>query len=238
MQVQFRFGVALFGILLIFSPLVGLSQYHLHEFGFKVGGGSSVPFMRSDEIPFEGLAENQNVAPLYGANLDAYYSYYPCGKSYGFHLELGHRVCGVRETADLNDTFGPFGPERDLKRDLHIGYLNLGAYFKFRKNNFHRDKETAFMVGPKLNIRTFNLQNYEGTSQRFAPEGLRELNRFLPGLYAGAWFRLPLKGTRRHWFVAPGVEIYFLPNARSEFGPQFATLYPHLNLAYTFYNNR
>lgn len=226
----------------LFGPLAG--QYHLSEFGLRVGVGPHVPIPSqgavSPDAQLDTITDAQ-LLPHAGFNLDLYWSHWICGKRFGYYLEAGWRQAY---------TAGRFASDStgEVTGRYSLGYGEIGAYFKFRKNDYHLDREWAVLVGPKLNVRATRRAQLAGDfpaageNRSFPDEAVdpdEQATLFLPGVYLGMWFRFPMgKKSRRHWFIAPGLDYYFLPNATTAVQQRWTGLYPHVSAAMTFWNNR
>jgi hypothetical protein len=225
------YRIGLLGVLLmLLGAPRALGQYELIELGGRAGVGTNVPF------GFMGL-DAGNVSPSWGYNIDGFYSHYFCGKQYGIHGELGLRGYGLAETApDLGPSMVADTTGGDLNYNLHYG--SAGFYFKIRKNNFHLRREFCLMFGPKVNLRLFSsFTNDAGESDPFDADkrGYRDVRTIIPGLHLSGWWRFPAQD-RRSWFVAVGIEA-FSTNVSTEADLGYASLYPFVNVGYSFWNN-
>jgi len=235
--------------LLLFLPLTGLGQYHLQEFGFRMGGGTNVGLPFTEDHGLAGQAGEESAYGLSWAyNAQLFYSHYFCGKAVGYHLELGAR--GFAQPESRSQTAGLLSanasvidagarvvaPAYEATHQLH--YLTLGAMFKFRTKNYHRPIETAYHIGPVLNVNLVASTVVEGGNR----EPLRDfdaldVNAIGVGLHASLWHRRKL-GKQGSWFFVPGVEFYPAQNLNNANGASLASLYPFLNMAFTLWNNR
>ncbi|MCS7085449.1 MAG: hypothetical protein RMM53_06850, partial [Bacteroidia bacterium] len=121
-------------------------------------------------------------------------------------------------------------------------YLDFGACYKLRMHKHHKRKETAYLVGPRFNLRTFTVaRNSEGQTFVLANEGHRALPMILPGVHASVWHRFPA-GKKMAVFVVWGMEYYVLSAASTEkdifgSGVNFTSLHLFLNFAVSFWKS-
>ena len=217
-------AISLSFLLLVVSFGEVSAQYHLDEIGFRAGGGANI-----------SLPSNSYGLGL-GLNANAYYSHYVCGKRWGYHFDAGTTILQADYVRPEINTV-----------PVHIrfwdGGINVGAYLKIRKNNYHRPKETCFMFGPKIHVSSYlrNVKIDASTDYSNRPSiGI------YPGLHASAWVRLAMN-KKAFWYIIPGVEYYPNINAgsyrRSGVVPpsdieRYNPFYVFINFGMTFWNNR
>lgn len=202
---------------LILSSVVTYAQYHLGEIGVQVGGGLSIP---TDNNELGSLTASP------GMNLNAFYSHYICGKSYGYHLNLGFRTLWQQEKKHTFETEPGYIPYYQG----FVLYQEFGAYLKIRPKNYHRPKELCLLVGPK-----FNIKLYEQThSENITIHVYNETSTFLYGLHLSLMQRLPLN-KHQSFFVSGGTD--FFPFTKFK-GIETGFLYLHLNLGLAFWSSR
>lgn len=231
-------------LLLFLLPVLGLlpslasAQYHFQEVGLRFGGGTNIP-TPFREIENDVINEAQspwNLSWAYNANL--FYSHYFCGKNYGYHIDLGVR--GFNLVEDRPAGFAPtyFSPDSAGRYSYVFHYADLGVYFKVRRHNYNRRKEVALLFGPKLNVRFWSrVTDDAGNVEVFQGNDFRNVGLLVPGLQVSVWFRRKL-GRNGSFFLIPGCDFYVLNTASTELGQNFRSIYPHLNLGFTFWNNR
>jgi len=207
--------------LLMTSQINLYSQYHLNEAGAFLGLGSNIPL------------DGKTVKPYYAYNFNGFYSHYRCGKRDGFHAEIGMRGFRVNEKAVEN---GFLQSENTGKHDYHFMYLDLGLMYKIRREKYHRDKETAILVGPKLNVRASSFHYNDSTKlQRYNPNDYRDLTLLIPGIHLSFLSRIPFR-PKKTYFIRYGGEFYFLPNAKTD-KQNFSSIYLFIQLGIPFWNN-
>jgi hypothetical protein len=218
-------------IIVVLSLMPGLAsvraQYHLSEFGVRTGPGVNVPIW------------HENLIPFYAANTGGFYSRYRCGKRDGWHAEVGYRVYGVMQNREYAPNF--ISEETPHKAQYHFGYFDMGACYKLRLHKHHKRQETAYLVGPRLNVRTHTVARSQGRSYALTNEGHRSLPMIQPGVHVSVWHRFPA-GKKMAMFVVWGAEYYVLSAASTDkniFGSSvnFTSLHFFLNLGFSFWKN-
>ncbi|MCS7075862.1 MAG: hypothetical protein NZ455_04100 [Bacteroidia bacterium] len=188
------------------------AQYAITEIGVAAGPGYNYP------LRF-GI---KKVKGHVGLQANVFCSRYFCGKKYGFHAFAGYRGFS-RFTADFQDT------AIKINADVRFHYAEAGLLFKIRKEKFNRPRESAFLIGPVLDI--LFLERNKGI---VSGEG----RTFLLGIMASGWMRREYK--RKAFFIQPGVQAMLVPflKGNAQFGFPFETrwltLYPFISLAYSF----
>jgi len=213
-------------IVLFLLGYTGLfAQYHLTEIGLKFGGGTHQPF------GYDGVKTNV------GYNADVFCTKYVCGKSYGWWLELGYRGFHVKETTV--NTPSLVVPMPIGKLGLQLSNLHLGAYFKIRKNNYHRPKETALLIGPFLRYSLFYLSNIERDSVAdgfLSSDDYKTLTDFTYGPHLSVFLRRP-RGNKKSWYIHFGAEYSINKAMETRTGLGFNSLYGFLNIGFQLWNN-
>jgi hypothetical protein len=199
------------------------AQYHLNEMGVRLGGGSNLP-----------LGQN-GLSPSYAYGAHAYFTHYRCGKRDGFWAEVGLRGCNLQERP--TDTPNLFSPEGGPDLDLHLLYFDAGLFYKFRKHNYHNARETAFLLGPRLNLRVLGRAQFGDRNDSFYRNDYRQVAIALPGIHLGVILRRPLGKKGKSLFLYPGLD-YYIGNAASAEGLTLQHFYPSLNLAFIFWKNK
>ncbi len=208
-------------ILIIFS--FAEAQYHLDEVGMQLGGGSNVPVGAT------------NLTPFYAYNACGFYTRYRCGKKDGFLLEAGARGFSILEKATPNSFFQP---DNNQKMNFHFIYLFLGAHYKFRFKDFHRDNELAFLIGSKADFRFTSLHQSENDKklQRLNTNEYRTIYGFLPGVSISAWIRKAY-APRKSFFIRPGFDYFLKNTATTKTNLKFENFHLFLNFGFIFWNN-
>ncbi|GIV42995.1 MAG: hypothetical protein KatS3mg035_0118 [Bacteroidia bacterium] len=199
------------------------AQYHLDEIGMQLGAGTNLP-IGADQL-----------SPYYAYNACGFYTRYRCGKKDGFLLEGGTRGFSVLEKP-TNNSF--LQPDNNQKMNFHFIYLFLGAHYKFRFKDFHRDNEWAFLIGTKADFRFTSLHQSDLNKklQRYNSDNYRTIYGFLPGISISAWIRKSY-APKKSFFIRPGID-YFLKNTVStQSNLRFENLHLFINLGFIFWNN-
>jgi hypothetical protein len=212
------FGIIL-GIVLAF-PMIGHSQYSMEEMGIEGGGGWAI---------FPNSAKSL-AGPAFNANY--FFSHYACGKAYGLHFTggfAGFLPSAADATNILDDATAG-------KASLRFAGFELGAMGKIRIHEYHRPKEWAVFLGPKLQIplmAAYSSENGNG--------GLRDkvssVGAFWPGVHLSVQFRQPAS-KKKSWFIRTGAEYYLTPAFQSVGAGSVQPLYLFLNFGYAFWDKR
>lgn len=221
-----RVGIALCILWTMAAPVK--AQYHLSELGLRAGPGINLPIW------------HENLVPFYAVNAAGFFSRYRCGKRDGWHVEAGYRAFGILQKEEYAPNF--IHEETPHKAQYHFGYLDFGACYKLRLHKHHKRKETAYLVGPRLNLRTFTVaRTADGRTLSLSNDGHRALPFLQPGVHAGVWHRFPA-GKKTALFVAWGAEYYVLSAASTDKnifgqGVNFTSLHLFLNVGVSFWKN-
>ncbi len=208
-------------VFIIFS--CSYAQYHLDEIGMQLGGGTNIP-LSADEL-----------SPFYAYNACGYYTRYRCGKRDGFLLEGGTRGFSILEKATANSFLKP---DNNLKMNYHFIYLFLGAHYKFRFKDFHRDDEFAFLIGTKADFRFTSLHQSEIDKrlQRYNSDDYKKIYGFLPGISLSAWIRKSY-APRKSFFIRPGFDYYLKNTVTTKTNLYFDNFHLFINIGFIFWNN-
>ncbi len=199
------------------------AQFHLDEIGMQIGGGTNL------------ASGAKQLKPSYAYDINAFYSHYRCGKRDGYHFEFGARGFRLNENAISPALIAPISI---LKRNYHFMFLDLGAFFKIRPKDYHRNKETALLIGPKLNVRLTSFDYTDSLGlQRFNKDEYRKLPVFNPGFSLSLWIRRPY-AAKKSYFIRPGVEYYFGKTVKTESGLSFNSFNLFLNFGFIFWDNK
>lgn len=186
-------------------------QYTLNEVGVQAGGGYV-----SATSDFSGA----------GASLEGYWSHYFCGKRYGIHATGGLSTDFLSREGIANESFaGAFG---DLS--LNLLHFNAGFYFKIRAHEYHRPKEVAFFVGPKISVPLWgNLSGPMIVGNLNVGDAMDKVVPVVPRIHASVQMRRPMG--KSSWFIVPSVEYSLIP----EFETQSNSIQRlHLMLSFAF----
>lgn len=202
---------------LLICLFMGLSkglqaQYTLDEVGVNAGiGGAFIP----------GISQTYG-GPLVKANI--HYGHFFCGKAFGIRAEGG---------------FNYAMPSDDLFR-FQIIQFEGGFFFKLKRRDYHRPKEWAVIVGPKVHVPLFgHYSTLRGEPKESGP--LSDLNVAMriiqPMAHLSVQIRRPV-GDKKSLFIQPGVEY----GIQSEFTGlsigSFNRWNIFLNIGYAFFDKR
>lgn len=193
---------------LAFAPQMH-AQYALTEAGVRLAVGPALP---------QG-ANRLGVGPA--ATLAGFYTHYVCGKSYGYWLEGGLRYTGGSEAEGAEPSLLALGNTQQVS--YSFVHAEGGAYLKLRKNNYHRKKELALLVGPKLQLRALSRATpADSTGASYASDGYRSVASIGVAAHLAVTYRMPLG--KRSLIIHPGVEYSFL-NWASASGAAYRNIY-------------
>jgi hypothetical protein len=218
------------GVVIFFLFLTSLStslwaQYHLHEVGVAPAVGVDVPL------------GNTKLLPLPSLGFSAFYSHFACGKSYGYHATLGFRLANLYEPSTNVDQ-GIRSSGAAGSGTLHFLWVEPGIYFKIRGHKQHKAKETSFLFGPKLSIRTVAFSTgADSLSGIYGNTSYQNPAWVSPAIHASLWIKRPL--TRKSTiFVEPGIEAHVLPWANTGGKPFFTSLYLYCQIGILLWDNK
>lgn len=213
--------------MLALACLVGLAfpqgaaaQYNLEELGMEVGPG------------FAMLQNTSTNALGPGGNVNVFFSHYACGKGYGFHITAGATALfpSTQEGQLLIDE-----PAAGSTR-LQFAGLDVGFMGKLRIHEYHRPREWAVFLGPKLLVPVMARAASDAGSGPLDDQ-VRTVNHFWTGAQLSVQFRRPIS-KKKSWFIHPGVEYYFLPAFSSSVAGDAKPLYIFLNFGFAFWDQR
>jgi hypothetical protein len=209
------------------AMLVGLgfhgkvtAQYNLEELGFELGPGFI--FMQNSEENALGPGGNANV----------FFSHYACGKGYGFHLSGGAAALfpGTANGSALLDL------PAAQRTGLSFMALDFAVLGKLRIHEYHRPREWAVYLGPRLMLPL--MARYSSTDGSGAlGDVANNVSRFWPGVQLSMQFRRPV-GNKKSLFIHPGVTYFFMPAFDSNVAGAVKPIYFFLNLGYAFWDMR
>ena len=199
--------------------MIGWAQYNLEEFGLALG---------------PGLAVLQNTATKAigpAGNVNAFFSHYACGKGYGFHVNAGFAamfpIAGEGEKLLGNGILG--------QTTLQFAALDVAVLGKLRIHEYHRPREWAVFLGPRLQVPFLarcSSASFSGPLKNFT----NSVYRVWPGIELSVQFRRPI-GKKKSMFIHPGAAYFFLP-AFNSFSGNARPLYLFLNLGYALWDQR
>jgi hypothetical protein len=209
----------LFTVALMGFHLGAYAQFTLDEVGFGVGGGAN-------------LLMGTPIQTGFGVHSQAYYSHYFCGKRTGFHAVIGFRYLG----SPFNRSFSLAAPANlETDNSVRLGYWDIGFLGKIRRNEYHRSREAALMIGPKINLATVARYSDSLSSGSFWDVDAKA-SFFNVGLHASVQFRRPLG--KSAWFFRPGAEYFLLPAIKQTAAGSFRNLYLFLMLEFNLFDAR
>lgn len=195
-------------VLLLLSALSGpiRAQYTLNEVGAQVGTGLVT-------------ATTDWVGPSFHA--EGFWAHYFCGKAYGIQANGGLNA----DKLYLSNADGGFiGGQRPV---VNLLQATAGAYFRIRPADFHRSKEWAFLVGPRIELPLVSRVNSAVGSQPLsdvAPVFLR--------VHGAFQIRRPMGD--HSIFFTPAVSW----SIASDIAPQYQRFHFQFSIAYTFWDAR
>lgn len=181
------------------------AQYTLDEIGVNAGGGL-------------GLYSNPGIQGRHvgaGANVNAFYGHYFCGKSYGIHTQAG---------------FNYFNIGTDIIRFSQVQFEG-GFFLKWKLKDYHRPKEWAIIIGPKFQVPL--LRKIKTDPQFDIPV---EGPVILPIGHVSLQFRRPAKD-KKSWFIQPGFEYSIFEDFQLVNSVTRRT-YFFLHFGYAFFDKR
>lgn len=195
------------------------AQYTLDELGISGGGGFAL---------FPNL-----VAPASGPgfNANAFYSHYFCGKNYGIHFLAGGSAF-LPSYASANELVSTLPSE---KLSMTLVNLELGAFGKVRLHEYHRPRETALFIGPKVLLPL--MSRYSAGEESGVLRDVAKVSPVQVGAHLSLQIRRPAP-EKKSWFIEPGVDYYFIQSFNSNPGGDVRNLYISLNFGFAFWDQR
>lgn len=179
-------------------------QYALGEYGIRAGLGSSPSLSKA------------NVFPLVCYSSHFFYSYYFCGKNYGYEVEGGIQGADFKSTNANPNWSGK--TNETLAYHLHLLYGDIGVLAKLRKNNYHRNQEWALLAGLKLKTRLLGLAyntHPSGYETNLATANFVESNFFVPAVQSRIRYRRSF-ARKQTFYFEPTLEWVLLPSAKTQ----------------------
>jgi hypothetical protein len=217
-----RAGKMAITLLAVWATFAGRAhaQYTMDELSVNAGAGYAL---------FPNLA---SAASGPAAHANFVYGHYLCGKAYGFQLE-GGIAAFLPSHPEASNLFGSLPAER-----LSITSLNLalGAYAKIRPRDYHRPREIALLVGPKVLLPLVG--RYSAGDQSGALRDVAAtVSTISLGGHLGLQIRRPAK-EKKSWFIEPGVDYYFMPLFNGNPAGDVRNLYLSLGFGFAFWDKR
>lgn len=195
------------------------AQYHLNEIGLNAGGGLAM--LQSSEGSLSGPAWNVN----------GFYGHYFCGKAYGIQATIG-----VNSFHPSTDDGGLVVDDEEAgQTSLTLTSLDAGFYFKLKKNDYHRPKEIAVLVGLKANLPLVTRYSSQNTSGSLETGGAI-VSTIVPGAHLSLQIRRPIG--EMSLFIQPGAEYYVTPLFNGERAGDVNPLYLFLNVGIALWDQR
>ncbi|MDX2062265.1 MAG: hypothetical protein SFY70_04335 [Bacteroidia bacterium] len=200
-----------------------VAQYHLDEAGPQLVAGVALPI----------ASETVKLGP--SAGIGGFYTHYRCGKRDGYWIEANARYLQTQDQAPDSATLAtPVPPTLPAEANTYRFIQGeVGVYYKIRKDNYHRPREFALLVGPKL---TYNLavRNQEGA---FETDSYREVRGSYLGLHLSVFYRLPA-GTRYSFLISAGGDYQLAEVVSTTATPRYRYANLYLRFGYTLWNSR
>ncbi|HHG85595.1 MAG TPA: hypothetical protein ENJ82_12680 [Bacteroidetes bacterium] len=209
-------GIGLFMLLL--QPIQ--AQYTMDELAFGLGGGLAI------------LPNGANALSGPGLNLNASYAHYLCGKAYGFHFTAGANT--FSPATQMGEPF--LKAQLAGKTRFLLAGAELGGFFKVRIHDYHRSREVALLIGPKINFPVLASYHSE-IDQGSLRNNTDKVNPFQVGAHISLQFRRPAP-EKKSWFIEPGIDYYFSPTWTNDPAGHINTAYLFLNFGYAFWDKR
>ena len=207
-------------LLVLWLPMQTAAQYNLEEFGVELGPGISLLVSES----------NKAIGPAFNAN--AFFSHYACGKGYGFHVNAGvtgqfpSTADGSRMTHEISSSPLQFS----------MVSLDVAVLGKLRIHEYHRPREWAVFLGPRLQAPLLARISNEFGSGALSGS-VAKVGRILPGIELSMQFRRPI-GKKKSWFIHPGAAYFFLPAYEAQPMASPKPLFFFLNFGYALWDQR
>jgi hypothetical protein len=178
-------------------------QYALGEYGIRAGLGLAPSLSQA------------NVFPVVCYSSHFFYSYYFCGKNYGYEVEGGIHGADFKSAKASPNWSGR--ANEALAYHLRLLYGDIGVLAKLRKNNYHRHQEWALLAGLKLKTRLLSsVYNTKplGYETNLATANFVESNFFIPSLQSRVRYRHSFSRSRT-LYLEPTFEWLLLPSAQT-----------------------
>jgi hypothetical protein len=199
-------------------PFLAKAQYSMHEMGVGAGLG------------FTAMPSQEEFVPGGHVSGEYFFSHYACGKAFGFHVQGGFNFSSV---SGSNGAW--LGLPLSSSGDLSILSLDAGFFGKIRLHEYHRPKEGALLLGPKLQSPLMARYSADGNKGNLGQIG--NMNRIIPGLHLSLQLRRPAS-KKKSYFIEPGVEYYLLPVFKTSLGGPVQQMHFFIKFGYAFWDQR
>ena len=170
------------------------------------------------------------IGPLANASID--FTHYPCGKAWAIQGSIG--IVGAKASFQEGEALsGLLGTDR---MSISMLAAELGATLKLRLHDYHRPREFAFVIGPKLWVPALLRQNSGLGAGPLKDAGL-DPQPLLVGGHIGLQFRRPAPD-KKAWFIEPGLLWMPMPLFNTHEGHAVAPLSIYLNFGFAFWDQR
>lgn len=219
-------GTPLRRIFLVLAGLwAGLShlhaQYELDEMSVHAGAGLGV-VLHSYQA---GLGP--------AVNADFAFTHWPCGKAFAIQGNAGV-VLGQTRWEDGQPLLGVFDAGA-----TRVGWAvgALGASIKVRLQDFHRPREVALVVGPRLWVPVYMRAATAQGKGGLAATTDAKPHPFLVGGNLGVQFRRPAPD-KKSWFIEPGLFWSPVSLIDGALDARTVPVYLYLNFGFAFWDER
>jgi hypothetical protein len=196
------------------------AQYELDEMAVHAGAGMRM--LSGDGAQYLGP----------GAHAQVSFAHYPCGKAFAIEGRAGLNYGRASSADGAIITGNPLAG----KTTLSWAGGEVAAAFKVRLHEYHRPREFAFLVGPKVNFPVLARYASEAGSGGMGSTGIL-VNRIAPAIFAALQFRRPAPD-KKFWFIEPGFEFNPTPLFRRDSGTRLGALYLYLQFGFAFWDQR
>lgn len=196
------------------------AQYELDEMTVHAGAGLGALLHTG----------GTGLGPAANANFD--FTHYPCGKAFAIQGVAGVTL-GQTNWADGQATFGPAGLG---KTRLNWAVGELGAAVKLRVHDYHRPREMALVVGPRLWLPVATGVNTPLVNGDVARTDAK-VPLLLVGGNLGLQFRQPAPD-KKSWFIEPGIFWSPMPFLEAADDSRALPVYLYLNFGFAFWDER
>ena len=214
-------GVVIVVFISFWAAFASYGQYHLTEIGGSGGAGMNIS------------THNSKIHNGIAWSIQGFASHYICGKSFGYHGMLGYR--GFVNKEEVYQLPSIVGPKTYGTTKFVFHYLDVGAYFKVRRHNYHRPKEACLLIGPQLNV----LLAATANRQPYRTDDWRHILPVVLGVHISVPIRIPfILNTKAQ--IEPSLEYYFTDNVKniSDRPATLQTLALTMNVKIQLWDNR
>ncbi|MEM1000173.1 MAG: hypothetical protein AAGN35_24175 [Bacteroidota bacterium] len=199
------------------------AQYTLDELSVNAGGGLALFHTAADAGPLLGP----------GVHASFVYGHYVCGKAYGFHLEGGF-ASFMPTDSDASNLFQNLPQSRIAVATVNA---SLGAYAKIRPRDYHRPREVALLVGPKVLLPFLSNYNVSDSELNGPLRDIASVSAVQVGGHLAVQIRRPAP-EKKSWFIEPGLDYYFTPAFDATPAANVRNFYAYLSFGFAFWDKR